>query len=214
MPAAGKAGILPRTLLPAPPMKPLVILAALACLVLGWYLASPRPEPPAPDARPGQAPPAPFSSTTAPAEVFQKAFWKRPTAGDTILHAERREWQGAAGVTRWQWFLSVRPGPDLVRHLITENAFMLVKTGDGALPPLEGPPDWFPASEAGFEVMANPSRSFRLLWDREENLLHATDSGGGFQPGAPEPAPAPPVSGNTPGRLPLTPPPNPGLPQP
>lgn len=195
-------------------MKYLIILAILACVVLGWYLASPKQAPGLPDALSGHAPSPPFASSTEPAEVFQKAFWKRPTAGDTILHAERREWRDGGGVTRWQWFISVRPGPDLVDHLITENAFMLVKTGGGALPALEGLPDWFPATEAGFEVMANPSRSFRLLWDRGENLLHATDSGGGFQPGAPEPAPPPPVSGGAPGRLPLTPPPHPGLEEP
>jgi len=144
-----------------------------------------------------------------PAEVFQKAFWKRPAADDTILHAERREWKTEEGVSKWQWFISVRPGHDLVGHLIKENAFMLAKLEEGDILPPQEPPEWFPASKEGCEVFANASKSFRLLWDREKNLLHATDSGGGFQPGAPQPAKPVSVSANTPGRLPLTPPPNP-----
>jgi hypothetical protein len=37
-------------------------------------------------------------------EVFKRAFWRRPSAEDRILKAERHEWHDAEGVSRWQWF--------------------------------------------------------------------------------------------------------------
>lgn len=186
-----------------------IILAAIAFLILGWHLASPRQALDTPQSVSDDERSSPFSSIKEPAEVFQKAFWKRPTADDTILHAERREWKTNTGVSKWQWYISVRPSPVLVEYLIQGNAFMLVKMDEPELPALEAKPEWFPESMDGYQVLANASRSYRLLWDPKANLLHATDSGGGFQPGAPEPARELPISSGMPGRLPLTPPPDP-----
>lgn len=152
-------------------------------------------------------PPDPPSTTlTNFTEVFQKAFWKRPTAEDKILHAERREWSDADGVRKWQWFIAVQPSPELVKHLIEANAFNLVS--GKALPDIHGAPDWFVAPSGKFEVFSAPSGSMCVLFNRTENHLYATDTGGGFHPGAPEAvAPAPQPSAPT-GRLPGGAPPN------
>jgi hypothetical protein len=137
--------------------------------------------------------------------VFQKAFWKRPTPEDQILHAERREWQDKDGLSKWQWFIAVKPSPALVDHLITDNAFMLTASRSGGRQHAEVP-EWFPTEAP--QVLTNPSGSFRILWDKKANLLHATDSGSGFGPGAPEPARVVTVT-QPEGRLPTTPPPRP-----
>ena len=108
-------------------MKASIFIAVAAvAVVLGWYLGLPdhgSDTPHGTSAAHGSHPPA--STVTDPAIVFQKAFWKRPTSEDQILHAERREWQSQDGLSKWQWFITVKPGPALVAHLITDNAFML-----------------------------------------------------------------------------------------
>ena len=50
---------------------------------------------------------APASIENVGEEVFKRAFWRRPSAEDRILQAERHEWHDAEGVSRWQWFLIV-----------------------------------------------------------------------------------------------------------
>jgi hypothetical protein len=188
-------------------MKRLLILfTALTVAVVGWYLGSPKADPSVPSHLSDRSNPKPPTSTvTDPALVFQKAFWKRPTSEDQILHAERREWQDKGGLSKWQWFIAVKPGPALVDHLITDNAFMLVK----AAKPLPADlPEWFQPPAETVTSYTNPGGTFHILWDKEKNLLHATDSGSGFRPGAPEPARA--ITEAQPeGRLPTTPPPKP-----
>ena len=48
----------------------------------------------------------------------------------------------------------------------------------------------------------------QLIFSKMDNTLYATDSGGGFQPGAPEPT-TPLLQTASAGRLPTTPPPIP-----
>jgi len=186
-------------------MKALLILFTIAVLaVIGWRLASPKADPTDLSDLSDQKVP-PNSTVTDPAAVFQKAFWKRPTSEDSILHAERREWQDKDGLSKWQWFIAVKPSPALVDHLIINNAFMLAASRSGGRQHAEAP-EWF-STEAP-QTFTNPSGTFRILWDKENNLLHATDSGSGFRPGAPEPARA--VTTIQPaGRLSTTPPPRP-----
>jgi len=184
----------------------LIILTALILAAVGWHLAGRSGI--LPDRRVSgilTEPAAPTSTVRDPALVFQKAFWKRPTPEDQILHAERREWQDKDGLSKWQWFIAVKPSPALVDHLITDNAFMLTLRS-GRREQADNPPKWFP-NEAP-QNFANPNGTFQILWDKESNLLHATDSGSGFRPGALEPARA--ITAAQPeGRLPTTPPPKP-----
>jgi hypothetical protein len=188
-------------------MKRLIILlAALILAFIGWHLASPQADQTdLSGLSDGPKQPSPTSTVTDPAVVFQKAFWKRPTPEDRILHAERREWQDKDGLSKWQWFIAVKPSPALVDHLISDNAFMLTPRS-GRREHADDPPKWFPTEAP--QTFANPNGTFQILWYKEQNLLHATDSGSGFRPGAPEPVKA--ITASQPeGRLPTTPPPKP-----
>ena len=124
-----------------------------------------------------------LTTSTDPALVFQKAFWRRPDSDDKILHAERREWSGQGkDVREWQWFLAVNPSPNLAEWLKT-NPFSLPVFNDlykyeGSAPK----PDWFPNDFAGFEIHKAPQGRFVLLFSAEKNLLYAMDSGAGFAP--------------------------------
>ena len=188
-------------------MKALVFIAtALTVGFIGWRMASPEKTSDRSNTTSlTYDSPPPTTTNTNPTEVFQKAFWKRPTPEDQILNAERREWQDKDGLSKWQWFIAVKPSPALVDHLITDNAFMLVK----AAKPLPAElPEWFQPPAETVTNYTNPGGTFHILWDKEKNLLHATDSGSGFRPGAPDPARA--ITAAQPeGRLPTTPPPKP-----
>ena len=84
----------------------IVIAVAVLLASLGYYVLVPHHAPlELPAASPAYEPPTTTISDAT--EVFQKAFWKRPTAADKILNAERREWADADGVKRWQWFIAV-----------------------------------------------------------------------------------------------------------
>lgn len=188
--------------------KGILIIVSLLLAWVGWHLVSSN-QPDSPQthiihASDELAAPTIFID---PAEVFQKAFWRRPSAEDLILGAERKEWSNEEGVSRWYWNLTVKPSEALVNYLITNNAFMLVRSNS----PVESCdlPEAIANYSEGFETYSDASRKFVLLWNKQENLLHATDSGTGFLPGAPEPAAAPPVARHPEGRLPTTPPPSP-----
>ena len=181
----------------------LVILAA----ALSYHFAAP-PESGHKTVAAAKAAP-PTTTSTEPVEIFQKAFWKRPTANDKILHAERREWADAGGVKKWQWFIAVQPSPELVKHLREDNAFNLVHAT--AADPIEGGPSWFSFDSKGADILQSPLGGMRLIFSQTGNVLYATDSGGGFHAGAPE-APRPLPATVATSRLPLTPPPNPTRP--
>ncbi|GAA5122096.1 hypothetical protein JIN84_01590 [Luteolibacter yonseiensis] len=153
--------------------------------------------------------PAPTSVNADPADVFQRAFWKRPTGEDRIEAAERREWADADGVNRWQWFIKLKPSAALVKHLREDNAFDLRPSGE--IPVSDGAPSWFSFKRGEVEVLEAPRGHMRLVFSKDGKVLLATDSGGGFQQGVshtPQSAPAP-VPDTVQGRLPVTSPPKP-----
>jgi hypothetical protein len=187
-------------------MKGYIGVGAVALLVgLGIYLASPAKAP-----RPAKIPSRqsaglPASTSSDPAEIFQKAFWKRPAADDKILHAERREWSDTAGVSKWQWFLVVEPAPALVKHLREDNAFSLVPAT--TVSAIKEAPAWFAFNPNDVEILQAPNGNMRLFFSKTKRLIYATGSGGGFQPGIPEAAKSAASPPAATGRLPLTPPP-------
>lgn len=178
----------------------------LACI--GYHFAGPGEKPFVANSALKSALP-PTTTLTNPVEVFQRAFWKRPTANDTILHAERREWKDEDGVKKWQWFIAVRPSPELVKHLRTDNAFNLVPGKEPQA--VEHAPDWFVIKPGAVDVLKASMGGMQLMFSRKDNILYATDTGGGFHTGAPEVQRPVPVQVAT-GRLPPTPPPNPNTP--
>ncbi|MGY8688966.1 MAG: hypothetical protein ACKVHP_14690, partial [Verrucomicrobiales bacterium] len=88
---------------------------------------------------------------TDQADIFRRAFWRRPDATDKIFHAERREWteDGAEGLSRWQWFLAVETGPGLRKWLREDNAFG-VQPADTIV--IHEAPTWFPRDIGNFEI--------------------------------------------------------------
>jgi hypothetical protein len=162
-----------------------VILAGLVI-----FLATREKSPTGDPSPPAAALPSPNAVRIDPAEVFRRAFWQPPGAGDKVLQAERREWSDAEGVSRWQWFLVVEPSPELVKYLRTDNAF--------GIRPEE------------FDVAQAPHGNMRLFFHKTRPLLHATSSGTGFRPGVTSPTQAKPSTTRpqtTSGRLPLQSPP-------
>lgn len=128
-------------------------------------------------------PPHPIDHEAAK-EVFRRAFWKRPSSNDKILHAERREWTGVDGQLQWQWFLVVEPSPELVKHLRDDNAFSLVAAA--AVPSPREAPSWFVCPTENVAVLRAPRGSnLCLVFSKSNTLLHASDAGSGFRPGAP-----------------------------
>lgn len=164
-------------------MKPRDLIIAAAILVLAAvFLIRHKPEnSPSPK-------PAPTTATadgmelaidTDPTQVFQKAFWRHPTSEDKILHAERREWSAEDGVQKWQWFIAVRPGPQLLEWLDTNPFSMAISSSANEI---EKPPQWFPNSTKNFTVHKNTEGSFVLMLSSDRKNLYATDSGHGFTP--------------------------------
>jgi hypothetical protein len=185
----------------------LVIMAAALIAALSWHFASSENHSDRSDPSDLSDASHPAALATDPATVFQKAFWKRPSNDDHILQAERREWKDASGISKWQWFITVEPSKALLDHLITQNAFSLTPAKNTKITPEA--PKWFPGSKASFEAFTNASGTFTVFWDKARNLLHATDSGRGFRPGAHTPSSEPLVAGQPQGRLPSQSPPRP-----
>lgn len=186
-----------------------VTLLAVLLLWLVWRWQDGRRKPPVsqPSVAVSKVDP-PTKVENDPVKVFQRAFWASPTDDDEILHAERREWSDAQGVRKWQWFLVVEPSAALLKRLRDDNAFGLAPASSAA--DIADAPKWFAFDAKEIIVMKSPSSEMQLIFSKGGKLLHATDSGLGFRPGAPEPAKqAPPSSAPTPGRLPSTPPPTP-----
>ena len=148
--------------------------------------------------------------TQDPSSVFQKAFWKRPTEADRILHAERREWTEAGDIRKWEWFLVVKPSPPLIKHLIGDNAFNLPACPTP--PPPDGAPPWFTYDPTGLKTIGTPRAGMRLSYDEAAGILFASDRGGGFQPGVPETPQAASTALPDNRRLSASPPPDPRKP--
>lgn len=187
------------------------ILSLVAVLLLLWLgshgvgaLLTPQVDPPPPAAANSDPP---TSIQNDPVKIFQRAFWASPTSEDTILHAERREWSGADGLEKWQWFLVVEPSPALLKRLRDDNAFGLLPAASAAA--IGNAPDWFRFDADEVSVLKSPQAKLQLIFSKNHRMLYATDSGLGFRPGAPEPIKPTPQQAPVPGRLPTTPPPRP-----
>ena len=185
---------------------------ALAIAGIGWMLLPSDPPPPAssePLAPKAVAVEPPTKTITDGPVLFQRAFWKKATAADKILHAERREWGEGEGLKKWQWFLVVEPSPELLKYLREENAFGITSAKD--LPAVEGAPDWFAFADADFETMRTRTGTMRISFHRSKPLIYATASGAGFTAGAKLPAAKVAAADTTQpaGRIPRTSPPTP-----
>lgn len=184
-------------------MKRIVFIALTLAALAVFILHERKVEEPA------VATPAPIEESTElklqtdATEVFRRAFWREPGAGDRVLHAERREWVSETnGVRRWQWFIAVEPSEGFMRWLWDENPFSLrpfaaFDTAPGTLP------DWFPAKLADAECRQAADRSMTIL--RKDGIIFATDAGHGFtitaHPAAePRTAAAPPIDQRSPRR--------------
>lgn len=159
-------------------------IAAAASIILVtaavWLGKSPEtPPPPKPATTTATADGMTLVTATDPTLVFQKAFWRRPASDDKILHAERREWSTGDGVRKWQWFIAVSPGPQLLDWLKT-NPFSLAtqKSATG----FEHPPEWFPKPSGDLQIHQNAEHRFILMFSADQKHLYATDSGLGFGP--------------------------------
>ena len=175
----------------------------------GWRMAGGREEkvgvvsPSGNLPRQGQSP---TLTTVSDAEaIFTKAFWRPPSPDDHILHAERKEWRGADGLERWQWFMVVEASAGLIQYLREENSFGLVP---GDLEAIGEAPAWFSFKRDEVTLLKAPHGGLRLMFSKSDSTLFATAAGRGFTRGAPE-APRPVQGAQVPGRLPVTPPPHP-----
>lgn len=199
-------------------MSPRSLVLAGAALAVSATLAAWRLRPSAENS----APPARLTAAAdgaadagAAREVFQRAFWRRPEAGDRILRAESRpsdgETSGAAPAVM-RWFLAVEPGPALARALREENPFSLRPVVPA---PVADAPAWFPRDLDGFTMHAGSGPAARiLLTSGDGRRLYVAGTSRAFAPPVAEP-PAPAASlahQPPPGRLPATPPPNPNVP--
>lgn len=174
----------------------------VAAAVNGWWRGTEGSNPDSPS--PTASLPPPNKINADPAEVFQKAFWKRPSDQDRILHAERREWLDEAGISKWQWFVVVQPSAELKKHLIEDNAFSLQAVA--SLETVPGSPAWFEIEKAQFKKLQSLGGDMQLALDNTTEVLYATAQGGGFKAGAPPAQPVVPAAPSG-GRLPPTLPP-------
>ena len=154
------------------------------------------------DATPGET----LQKSFPPEFIFSRAFWRRPAEGDRILHADRREWSDSAGVTRWQTFLAIEPGPTLRLWLAT-NPFDLA-TVPAPSREIPNPPAWFPNKFDTFTIQQSPVGNMVILTAPGGSPVYFTDHGRGFT--RPTATPAPPAANPIPqNRLPNAPPPIP-----
>ncbi len=165
-----------------------VVLVCVGALVAWKFSGSGLSPAPAAPPLPSVAAPKPDADGLAlerdHAAVFQRAFWRRPTAADKILHAERRDWlDDSSGVQKWQWFIAVQASATFRDWLIQDNPFELVAVAPGTeLAPLSLPPVWFPTAPelAALTRYRNREGRFFVFLDLANNRLYATDAGGGF----------------------------------
>lgn len=185
------------------------LIILISCFALPAAPVGCRRAEPAPSSQqsssPAKAGPPPSAVTTDPDKIFRRAFWKRPAAGDKILGAERREWLEKDGQSKWQWFIAVRPSPELVKHLREDNAFGLRK--GGAPLPADNAPAWFDYKPDDVEVLRSATGDLQFIFNKSDNVLYAASFGKGLTPGAPEAAAPAAAATAAAGRLPLTPPP-------
>ena len=185
-------------------MKRATALFAILLLAgAAWFFYRAQKSARPPETTPGES----LEKSFPPELVFRRAFWRRPSPEDRILHASRREWSDAQGVTRWQAFLAVEPGPALHEWLAT-NPFSLA-TVPSISREIPNTPEWFPKNFDGFTIQQSPIGNMVILRASGGSPVYFTDHGKGFARPAETPVPAQPspIPSN---RLPNAPPPIPG----
>jgi hypothetical protein len=100
-----------------------------------------------------------------PVKIFQRAFWANPTSEDKILHAERREWSGADGLEKWEWFLVVEPSPALLKRLRDDNAFGLIPAASAAA--TANAPGWFRFDGDEVSILKSPQARLQLMFTKK-----------------------------------------------
>lgn len=181
----------------------IVIEILLFAAAIWLFLLMQRPGE-APDLAPGET----LEKSFPPHLIFRLAFWRPPTPEDRILHADRREWSDAQGVTRWEAFLAVEPGPALHEWLAT-NPFSLA-TVPSMVRDIPKPPAWFPKKTAGFTIQQALHGHMVLLTAPGGSPVYLADHGKGFARVSETPVPATPAPTPTPAnRLPNARPPLP-----
>ncbi len=185
-------------------MKRLALAAlALIAVGIGLWLARPAPAPDTAHNEPS-ANESGLAVVTDGVEIFQKVLWREPQPDDRILHAERRQWSEGGSLTRWQWFLHVQAGKDLIAYLRDANAFGLVATDQADI---SDAPTWFPKDHQHYEIQRAGQLVF--LFRKGSDEFYASSQGKGFTKPLPAPPPAPVATPQPQGRIPNTPPPNP-----
>lgn len=151
-------------------MKPIAILA-LAAFSAQALTAEPPSEETAPE-------PVIVSD---PVTVYTKAFWRRPTSQDKILHAERREWLDTSGnLASWQWFLVVEPSPQTLDWLASNPFLLQPAPASQIMPGPDAAPDWFSAEALGDSPLQDATGHHVIALSGDGKRLYATDSGNGF----------------------------------
>jgi hypothetical protein len=193
--------------------RPIVLAIALVTAVLviwlGVRMTRDETTPHVPELKEGvPALPPPTTTSTDAEEVFKRAFWKRPTENDHILHAERREWADGDGVDRWQWFIAVDPSEELARYLNEQNPFSLGELRGKVAIPAQPRPKWFPSSADSFTARQSQDGQMLFLMESESGRIYATSQGRGFAKAVDAASPTAPVqkSAGNGSRLPNTPP--------
>lgn len=172
----------------------LLLLAGAAAAALIWL--RPLNPPAALQPNPSETSPAPglqlttlpdgriLETTTDAPEIFRRAFWRHPTNEDAILQAERRHWIDSQGLTKWQWFLALRPAP-ATRQWLEQNpfAFSPLNASPVTIPPELSAPAWFPGSVETGRAWQKGNTGF-LLFEKSTGILYATDQGAGHSPPA------------------------------
>lgn len=116
--------------------------------------------------------------------VFQRAFWRRPSPQDRILHAEHREWTDDRGLKKWQWFIKVQGSPQLVKFLREDNPFGMIC--GPSRPVIKDPPSWFTPDDPNSDTLRSKQGELMMSFHRTDRMIFATDRGYGFRAGAPE----------------------------
>ena len=183
---------------------PRLVLISVRVLLLvagAWFTFQAMRPAPSAQAVSGEA----LQKNFPPDVVFARAFWRSPAADDRILHAERLEWSDAEGVTRWQAFLAVAPGPAL-KEWLGSNPFSLVPAPDLELN-IPNSPAWFPKNTAQFTIQKGLFGQMVMLTASGGSPVYLTDQGKGFARPATTQTPQSTPSEKIPNRLPNAPPP-------
>ena len=118
--------------------------------------------------------------TTDPDVVFRRAFWAHPSADDTIISAELREWTepDTGNIVSWQWFIHLRPGAALKDTLQSGGRFEWVSVEPTTAEIPHPAPQWFSPGEAA--ILRSANGMFTVFKRQTDGSVFAYDAGSGF----------------------------------